>query len=61
MLCAVQFFGYGQHFVLQPTFPLYIIHLGGSPFVVGLVIASFGVAYPGRASAIRCSVVARVV
>ena len=44
ILCAVQFFGYGQHFVLQPTFPLYIIHLGGSPFVVGLVIASFGVA-----------------
>jgi len=44
LLCAVQFFGYAQHFVLQPTFPLYITHLGGSPIIVGLVIASFGVA-----------------
>src|SRR3972149_1308256 len=44
LLCAVQFFGYAQHFVLQPTFPLYITHLGGSPVIVGLVIASFGVA-----------------
>jgi MFS family permease len=38
-----QFFAYAQHFVLQPTFPLYVTHLGGSPFAVGLVIASFGV------------------
>jgi MFS family permease len=44
LLCAVQFLGYAQHFVLQPTFPLYITHLGGSPIIVGLVIASFGVA-----------------
>ncbi len=44
LLCAVQFLGYAQHFVLQPTFPLYITHLGGSPVIVGLVIASFGVA-----------------
>ena len=44
VLCVTQFLGYAQHFVLQPTFPLYIIHLGGSPLVVGLVIASFGVA-----------------
>jgi MFS family permease len=44
ILCAVQFLGYAQHFVLQPTFPLYIVDLGGSPFIVGLVIASFGVA-----------------
>ena len=44
LLCAVQFFGYAQHFVLQPTFPLYITYLGGSPIIVGLVIASFGVA-----------------
>src|SRR3990172_7556163 len=43
-LCAVEFLGYAQHFVLQPTFPIYITHLGGSPFIVGLVIASFGVA-----------------
>src|SRR3989337_945458 len=44
LLCPVQFFGYAQHFVLQPTFPLYITDLGGSPIIVGLVIASFGVA-----------------
>jgi MFS family permease len=44
ILCVVQFLGYAQHFVLQPTFPLYIVHLGGTPFIVGLVIASFGVA-----------------
>jgi MFS family permease len=44
LLCLAEFLGYAQHFVLQPTFPLYITHLGGSPFIVGLVIASFGVA-----------------
>jgi MFS family permease len=38
-----QFLGYAHHFVLQPTLPLYVTHLGGSPFVVGLVIASFAV------------------
>src|SRR5258705_11512559 len=43
LLCLAEFLGYAQPFVLQPTFPLYITHLGGSPFVVGLVIASFGV------------------
>jgi MFS family permease len=43
LLCLASFLGYAQHFVLQPTFPLYITHLGGSPFIVGLVIASFGV------------------
>jgi MFS family permease len=43
LLCLAEFLGYAQHAVLQPTFPLYIIYLGGSPLVVGLVIASFGV------------------
>jgi MFS family permease len=43
LLCLAQFFAYAQHFVLQPTFPLYVTHLGGSPFAVGLVIGSFGV------------------
>jgi len=38
-----EFLGYAQHFVLQPTFPLFITSLGGTPFIVGLVIASFGV------------------
>jgi MFS family permease len=44
LLCVAEFLGYAQHFVLQPTFPLYITHLGGAPFTVGLVIAGFGVA-----------------
>ncbi len=43
LVCLAEFLGYAQHAVLQPTFPLYITHLGGSPFIVGLVIASFGV------------------
>ena len=43
LLCFAEFLGYAQHAVLQPTFPLYITHLGGSPAVVGLVIAAFGV------------------
>ena len=43
LVCLAEFLGYAQHAVLQPTFPLYITDLGGSPFIVGLVIASFGV------------------
>lgn len=33
LLCVVQFLGYAQHFVLQPTIPIYVTHLGASPFV----------------------------
>src|SRR4029453_8661688 len=40
-LCCAQFFGSAQHALLQPTFPLYITSLGGTPFKVGLVIACF--------------------
>jgi MFS family permease len=43
LLCCAQFFGSSQHALLQPTFPLYITALGGSPFKVGLVIACFAV------------------
>ena len=43
LLCSAQFLGYAQHSMLTPTFPLYVTHLGGSPFVVGLVLASFAV------------------
>jgi MFS family permease len=43
LLCLAEFLGYAQHFILQPIFPLYITQLGGTPFHVGLVIASFGV------------------
>jgi MFS family permease len=41
LLCVVQFLSYAQHFVLQPTLPIYVTHLGATPFVVGLVMASF--------------------
>ena len=41
LLCVVQLLGYAQQAMLNPTAPLYIIHLGGSPFVVGLTISSF--------------------
>ena len=43
LLCLAEFLGYAQHFALQPALPLYITHLGGSPFIVGLVIAAFGI------------------
>jgi MFS family permease len=43
LLCAAQFFGSAQHALLQPTFPLYITSLGGTPFQVGLVLACFAV------------------
>jgi MFS family permease len=41
LLCCAQFFGSSQHALLQPTFPLYVISLGGTPFKVGMVIACF--------------------
>jgi hypothetical protein len=31
LLCCAQFFGSAQHALLQPTFPLYITSLGGTP------------------------------
>lgn len=43
LLCCAQFFGSSQHALLQPTFPLYITSLGGTPFKVGLVLACFAV------------------
>ena len=44
LLCAAQFLGYAQHAVLTPILPLYITQqLGGSPFVVGVVLACFAV------------------
>ena len=43
LVCGAQFFGSAQHSLLQPTFPLYITALGGTPFQVGLVIACFAV------------------
>jgi MFS family permease len=43
MLCAAQFLGYAQHAMLAPVLPLYVTHLGGSAFMVGLVLAAFAV------------------
>lgn len=43
LVCTAQFFGSSQHALLQPTFPLYITSLGGTPFQVGLVLAGFAV------------------
>ena len=41
LLCLTQLLGYAHSSLLTPTVPLYVTHLGGSPFVVGLVLASF--------------------
>jgi MFS family permease len=43
LLCGAQFFGSAQHALLQPTFPLYITALGGTPLDVGFVLACFAV------------------
>lgn len=43
LLCLTQFLGYAHNAVLTPTLPLYVTHLGGSAFVVGLVLAAFSV------------------
>lgn len=41
LLCVVELLGYAQQAMLNPIFPLYITELGGTPFVVGLVISAF--------------------
>lgn len=43
LLCAAQFLGYAQHAMLAPVLPLYVTQLGGSPFIVGMVLACFAV------------------
>jgi MFS family permease len=40
-LCAAQFLGYAQHAMLAPALPLYVTQLGGSPFIVGVVLSCF--------------------
>jgi MFS family permease len=42
-LCLAQILGYAQHAMLAPALPLYVTYLGGSPFVVGMVLAAFAV------------------
>jgi MFS family permease len=41
LLCSAQFLGYAQHAVLTPVLPLYVTYLGGSAFMVGIVLAAF--------------------
>jgi MFS family permease len=41
LLCGAQFLGYSQHAMLAPVLPLYVTQLGGSPLIVGLVLACF--------------------
>ncbi len=41
LLSASQFLAYGHHAALTPTLPLYLDHLGSSPFMVGLLLACF--------------------
>ncbi len=41
LLCLTQLLGYAHNALLTPTIPLYVTHLGGSAFVVGLVLAAF--------------------
>jgi MFS family permease len=43
LLCCAQFLGSSHHALLQPTFPLYITALGGTPLKVGFVLACFAV------------------
>jgi MFS family permease len=40
-LCLAQFLGYAQHAMLSPALPLYVTQLGGSPFIVGVVLFCF--------------------
>lgn len=44
LLCMAEFLGYGHNAMLTPTIPLYVTHLGGSPFLVGVILAAFSVA-----------------
>jgi hypothetical protein len=46
-------FGYAQHFVLQPTFPLYITHLGARPSSSdwSSLLSALPACSPGRSSA----------
>ena len=42
-LCLAEFLGYAHNALLTPTLPLYVTHLGGSPFLVGIILAAFSV------------------
>ena len=42
-MCLAEFLGYAHNALLTPTIPLYVTHLGGSPFLVGVMLAAFSV------------------
>ncbi|HEX9878574.1 MAG TPA: MFS transporter [Candidatus Binatia bacterium] len=43
LLCLAEFLGYAHNALLTPTLPLYVTHLGSTPFWVGVVLAAFSV------------------
>jgi MFS family permease len=43
LICWVTGLGYAHQAILAPTIPLYVHSIGGSEFVVGLVLAAFSV------------------
>lgn len=43
LLCLTQLSGYAHQALLTPTIPLHVAHLGGSAFLVGVVLAAFAV------------------
>jgi MFS family permease len=43
LLCVAEFLAYAHQALLTPTLPLFFQHLGASPFLIGLFIASFSV------------------
>jgi MFS family permease len=43
LLCSAAFFANAHQALLQPALPLYASHLGASPLVIGLLIATFSI------------------
>jgi MFS family permease len=41
LLCAAVFLSYAQMALLVPTIPLYVVHLGHTPFLAGIVLMAF--------------------
>ncbi len=41
LLCLTEFLSYGHNSLLTPTLPLYITHMGGTPILVGVMLAVF--------------------
>jgi MFS family permease len=41
LLCLVAFLSYAQYALLVPTIPLYVVHIGHTAFVAGIVLMAF--------------------